>query len=91
MIEWERSLWAGLGILSYRVSLDAKGISSMKTVLTIIGALATLLGLIWMAQGTGIFPYPEQSFMINQTPWIWYGAGLAAVGAVVVWWSRRLG
>lgn len=88
MTEWEEV--CGLRRAFWRIVLHwMRGVSGMKTALTIIGALATMLGLIWMAQGTGIFPYPEQSFMINQTPWIWYGAGLAVVGAVVVWWSRR--
>jgi hypothetical protein len=60
-----------------------------KLALTIVGILAILMGLIWMAQGAGIFPYPAESFMINQTPWIWRGGMLAVVGAIALWLGRR--
>ncbi len=61
----------------------------MKTALLIIGALAILIGLIWVGQGTGYFPYPAESFMINQTPWVYWGALLAALGLAAVAVSRR--
>ena len=51
--------------------------------LLIIGLLIALLGLIWIGQGTGIFPYPASSFMINQTPWVWRGA-IALVGGLII-------
>jgi hypothetical protein len=59
----------------------------MKTALLIVGTLAILIGLIWIGQGTGYFPYPARSFMINQMPWVYWGALLAALGlaAVAVW------
>ena len=56
----------------------------------VIGTLATLAGLIWMGQGAGIIRYPANSFMIDQTPWIWRGAMVAVVGVIGVWISRRL-
>lgn len=58
-------------------------------VLTVIGGLAILMGLVWIGQGTGVFPYPASSFMINQSPWILRGAFLAVLGFVVIWLSRR--
>lgn len=61
----------------------------VRTALTVIGALAALMGLVWIGQGTGIFPYPASSFMINQSPWILRGAVLMVVGLVVIWASRR--
>lgn len=61
----------------------------MKRLGIVIGALAILMGLLWMAQGSGIFPYPASSFMIDQSPWILYGAILALAGMVLVWWARR--
>lgn len=61
----------------------------MKRLGSVIGALAILMGLLWMAQGSGIFPYPASSFMIDQSPWILYGAILALAGLVLVWWARR--
>lgn len=61
----------------------------MKRLGIVIGALAILMGLLWMAQGSGIFPYPASSFMIDQSPWILYGAILALAGMALVWWARR--
>ena len=61
-----------------------------KTSLLIIGGLAVLLGLIWAGQGAGIITYPASSFMINQTPWIWRGLGLAIAGVIGVAISRRM-
>jgi len=61
----------------------------MKRLLIVIGAIALLMGVIWMAQGSGIFPYPASSFMIDQSPWITYGAVLALAGAALIWAGRR--
>lgn len=60
-----------------------------RLALSIIGALLVVLGLIWIGQGSGAFPYPASSFMINQTPWIIRGAIVAIVGVVVIWGARR--
>ena len=62
-----------------------------RTVFLIVGSLMVLLGLIWMGQGSGYFPYPAESFMINQTPWIYWGLILAALGLAVILLSRRRG
>jgi hypothetical protein len=62
----------------------------MRSVMLFVGVLAVLVGLVWVGQGTGYFPYPATSFMINQTPWIYYGLILAVVGLVVIFFSRRM-
>ena len=62
-----------------------------RLVLTVIGSLMVLLGLVWMGQGSGFFPYPAESFMINQTPWIYWGLLLAVLGLIVIFLSRRRG
>ncbi len=62
----------------------------LKLLLIALGIVATLLGLIWMGQGSGYFPYPATSFMISQTPWIARGAILAVAGLVMVIIGRRL-
>jgi hypothetical protein len=59
-----------------------------KPALLVIGILAALIGLIWIGQGTGYFLYPATSFMINQMPWVYWGALLAAVGLAAVVVSR---
>ena len=61
----------------------------MKTALLIVGILAILVGVIWIGQGTGYFPYPARSFMINQMPWVYWGAALAVLGFLAVILSRR--
>ena len=61
----------------------------MKVVLTIVGALFLLLGLHWIGQGTGYFPWPRNPVMDNQIEWAYIGAATAVVGLVVIWFSRR--
>ena len=62
----------------------------MKTVLSVIGALIAIAGLIWAAQGAGWFPYPRTSFMIDNSRWIYIGLATAAVGGVVIVVARRM-
>lgn len=63
----------------------------VRLALSVLGALMVLLGLIWIGQGSGYFPYPAESFMINQTPWIYWGLLVAAAGVVVLFISRKVG
>jgi hypothetical protein len=62
-----------------------------RGVMLVIGGLMVLVGLVWIGQGSGYFPYPAESFMINQTPWIYWGLLLAAAGLIVIVISRRRG
>jgi hypothetical protein len=61
----------------------------MKIGLLIIGIVFALMGLVWIGQGTGYFPYPQGSFMVRQPQWAVYGAGLLILGLATVWLSRR--
>jgi hypothetical protein len=63
----------------------------VRMILSILGCLMVLLGLVWIGQGSGYFPYPAESFMINQTPWIYWGIILALAGLVVLAGLRRWG
>jgi len=45
-----------------------------------------LIGIIWVLQGVNILP---GSFMTGHIIWAIYGAPLALVGAVLVWWVNR--
>jgi len=56
----------------------------MRTALLSAGAIAILIGLIWIGQGTGYFPYPSSSFMIDDIAWAYYGIVLAILGLVAV-------
>jgi hypothetical protein len=60
----------------------------MKLLLTIFGVLLLLLGVHWIGQGTGYFPWPRNPVMDNQPAWIWYGAATAVVGIIVIRFSR---
>jgi hypothetical protein len=62
---------------------------AMKSALLILGVIALLMGLLWIGQGTGYVHWPASSFMIDQRPWALRGAILAAVGLILVVWSRR--
>ena len=61
----------------------------MKTLLMLIGIIVLLAGIVFMGQGSGYFPYPASSFMINATRWIYYGAGIAVVGLLLIVFSQR--
>jgi hypothetical protein len=61
----------------------------MKTLLTVIGIIAVLAGLVFMGQGSGYFPYPASSFMVSQTRWIYYGGGIAVLGLLLIILTRR--
>jgi len=61
----------------------------MRSFLALLGVLMIVSGLLWAAQGSGIFPYPAQSFMIGSRPWIGWGLLMAVAGVLVVWASRR--
>jgi len=56
----------------------------MRRALFWIGIIALLMGAVWIGQGTGYFPYPRESFMIDEMPWAWRGAGLAVAGLIAL-------
>ena len=60
----------------------------MATALFIVGILCLLLGLIWIGQGTGYFPYPAASFMIKEMTWAYRGTVLVVIGIIVIVISR---
>ena len=62
----------------------------VKTLLIIIGVLATLMGLLWIGQGTGVVRWPASSFMIDMSEWTVKGAGLAVVGLLLILLARRI-
>lgn len=61
----------------------------MRILLLILGLLALAMGFLWIGQGLGYVHWPKTSFMIDQRPWAWRGAGLALVGLVLLYFSRR--
>jgi len=61
----------------------------MQALLTVIGLVLLIMGLVFMGQGSGHFPYPAESFMIGQTRWVYYGAAIAVAGLIVIVVARR--
>ena len=61
----------------------------MRTTLVVLGILALLIGLLWIGQGSGYVNWPQESFMIRQIQWAWYGGALAVAGLVLIWRGRR--
>lgn len=60
----------------------------MRTLLTIVGAAALLMGLLWMGQGSGYIPWPASSFMISQVRWVYYGGATAFIGLLLIIFAR---
>ena len=56
----------------------------MRTLVAFLGIILLIAGVVFMGQGSGCFPYPAESFMISQTRWIYYGAAIAIVGALIL-------
>jgi len=61
----------------------------VRLLMLAIGALALLVGLLWIGQGTGVIRWPESSFMINVSDWAIRGAVLAVGGALMIWYGRK--
>ena len=61
----------------------------MKTLMVVLGVIAVVLGLLWAAQGSGLFPYPSSSFMINDVNWVYYGLATVTAGVVMLTIARR--
>jgi hypothetical protein len=61
----------------------------MSAALTLIGILLLIMGLVFMGQGSGYFPYPASSFMISQSRWIYYGGAIAIIGLILIVVVRR--
>jgi hypothetical protein len=61
----------------------------MKTLLTLIGLILLAAGLFFMGQGSGYIPWPAESFMISATRWVYYGAGIAAIGVALMAVAQR--
>jgi len=65
------------------------GLVMAKKLMLGVAVFATLIGVIWIGQGTGYFPYPASSFMIDQSPWAYRGAALAVAGVLAIIFLRR--
>ena len=63
----------------------------VRLLMLVAGALALLVGLLWVGQGTGYVRWPETSFMIGVSDWALRGAVLALGGVLMIVFGRRIG
>ena len=61
----------------------------MKPLLTIGGVVLLVGGLFFAAQGAGLIRWPAESFMVGTTRWVYYGAGIAIAGLLLILAARR--
>ncbi|MET0588877.1 MAG: hypothetical protein ABWZ75_10185 [Novosphingobium sp.] len=61
-----------------------------RLLMTIIGGLAVLMGMLWVGQGLGIIMWPSSSFMLADRQWALNGAILSAFGLTVIWFARKI-
>ncbi len=58
----------------------------LKLMLAVVAVLMIIVGGIWILQGINILP---GSMMTGHMEWAYRGAGLAVVGVLLFWFSRR--
>jgi membrane protein implicated in regulation of membrane protease activity len=61
----------------------------MRMLLTALGVLMVLLGLLWAGQGAGLIRWPADSFMVGVSDWTWRGGLFALGGLLLIWAGRR--
>jgi len=61
----------------------------MRALLTLVGIVLLLAGIVFIGQGSGYFPYPAGSFMIKETRWVYYGGAIAVAGLLLIVFGRR--
>ena len=86
-------VWTEMDELRVAFKRKGKRRSGVRTLLLLVGVLAILMGLVWVGQGLGYLTYTppgmKPSFMIGDTHWTYYGAGLAVFGLILAQFSRR--
>jgi hypothetical protein len=57
---------------------------TMRVALSLAGVAFMLTGAVWIGQGTGYFPYPSSSFMIDERKWVYAGVAMVIVGLLLI-------
>jgi hypothetical protein len=63
--------------------------SIIRVVLTVMGVLMFLSGILWALQGAGIVMWPADSFMLKSHEWIARGILTANFGLLQLYIVRR--
>jgi hypothetical protein len=61
----------------------------MRIGLLIAGSALILVGAVWIGQGTGYFPHPASSFMIDDSRWAYSGGVTLVLGFLLLAFARR--
>ncbi len=78
-------IWVGVAAVAIAVlvwTLRTPG--TWKAIVASLGVLLLLVGGIWILQGVDVLP---GSFMTGHMEWAYRGAGLAVVGAGLLWFA----
>jgi len=62
--------------------------SVIRVVLTVMGVLMFLSGVLWALQGAGIVMWPADSFMLKDKHWIFNGILMANFGLLQIYVAR---
>jgi hypothetical protein len=57
---------------------------TMRVALLIAGIAFIVTGAVWVGQGTGYFPYPSSSFMIDERKWVYAGVAMLVLGLLLI-------
>ncbi len=60
----------------------------MRRLLTLLGFMLLVLGILFAAQGSGYLPWPAESFMVGNGRWVFYGGAIGAVGLIVIFMAQ---
>ena len=64
------------------------GVRPMKSIALVTGMVLFVIGIHWIVQGLGYFPYPRDSIMFRDIYWTYYGTALSVLGYIVIRLSR---
>ncbi|OJU27110.1 MAG: hypothetical protein BGN91_09215 [Nitrobacter sp. 62-13] len=60
----------------------------MHALLRIVGVITLVAGLGFMGQGFRFYNLPADSILVRHTEWVYYGAGMAVIGFLLIIFSR---
>jgi hypothetical protein len=61
----------------------------MKIVLMIFAVAVIAMGALWTGQGAGLVSWPQESFMIGDRQWTWWGVVLVVAGFILFYRALR--
>ena len=62
----------------------------MRQAIATSGVVCALVGLVFLGQGSGYFPYPRSSFMISDPTWAYRGVAMVTLGVAAIMISRAI-